>query len=199
MAEGDLPQARKNLEHALQIRTEIGEISNVAATRLQLAALSIEEGNSADAERVALEVREEFHKEAHPDDEIGADAVLLRALLAENKSAEAEQEFANAKLLLAKSQNVPNHLSISIAGAEIQADSGKTGEALLNLSAAARDAAKSGLVSDQLEARLAHAGIERRSGKAVARQSELAGIKKDAAEKGFGLIAQKATELMNKK
>jgi eukaryotic-like serine/threonine-protein kinase len=199
IAEGDLPQARKNLEQALQIRTEIGEISNVAATRLQLAALSIEEGNAADAERVAREVREEFHKEAHPDDEIGADAVLLRALHAENKSAEAEQEFANAKLLLAKSQNVPNRLSISIAGAKIKADSGNIGEALLSLSAAARDAAKSGLVSDQLEARLAHAGIELASGKPVARRAELAGIKKDAAEKGFGLIARKATELMNKK
>jgi eukaryotic-like serine/threonine-protein kinase len=199
MAEGDLPQARKNLEQALQIRTELGETSNVAATRLQLAALSIEEGKAAEAERVAREVREEFRKEAHPDDEIGADAILLRALHAENKSADAEHEFASAKLLLAKSQNVPDRLSIAIAGAEIQADSGKTGEALLSLSAAARDAAKSGLVCDQFEARLAHADISLKSGKIAAGHAELADIKKDATEKGFGLIAQKATVLMNKK
>jgi serine/threonine protein kinase/tetratricopeptide (TPR) repeat protein len=198
MAEGDLPRARKNFEGALQIRNEIEQTSNAAATRLQLAALSIEEGNAAEAEHVAREVREEFRKEIHPDDEIGADAVLLRALHAENKPAEAEQELANAKLLLAKSQNVPDRLSIATAGAEILADSAQPEVALLNLSATARDAAKFGFVSDQLEARLAHADIALKSGKIAAGHAELAGIKKDAAEKGFGLIAQKATVLMNK-
>lgn len=198
MAEGDLPQARKNLEQALQLRTAIEQTSNAAATRLQLAALSIEEGHAAEAERAAREGREEFRKEAHPDDEIGADAILLQALQAENKSAEAAQEFANAKLLLAKSQNVPNRLSIEIVGAQIQADSGKSDEALLNLVKVARDAARFALVPDQLEARLARADIELKSGKVVTAHAELASLKKDAAERGFGLIAQKATTLMTK-
>jgi hypothetical protein len=87
---------------------------------------------------------------------------------------------------------------MAIAGAEIQADSAKPDTALLNLSAAARDAAKFGLVSDQFEARLAHADILLKSGKIAAGHAELADIKKDAAEKGFGLIALKATVLMNK-
>jgi serine/threonine protein kinase/tetratricopeptide (TPR) repeat protein len=198
MAKGDLPQAHKNLEQALQIRAEIGETSNAAATRLQLAALAIEEGNAAEAERAAREVQEEFRKETHRDDEIRADAVLLRALHVEGKFPEAAQELANAKLLLAKSQDIPGRLSMAIAGAEIQADSAKPDTALLNLSAAARDAAKFGLVSDQFEARLAHADILLKSGKIAAGHAELADIKKDAAEKGFGLIAQKATVLMNK-
>jgi serine/threonine protein kinase/tetratricopeptide (TPR) repeat protein len=199
MAEGDLPQARKQLEEALKIRTEIEQKSNAAGTRLQLAALSIKEGNAADAEHAAREVRDEYRKEAHPDDEIGADAVLLQALRAGKKSSEAEKEAGNANLLMAKSQNVLNRLSIAIVDAQIQADSGRREEALLNLSTATRDAARFGFVPDQLEARLAHADIELRSGKIVAGRAELVALRKDAARKGFDLIAHEATALMNRK
>lgn len=199
MAQGDLPQARKQLEEALKIRTEIEQKSNAAGTRLQLAALSIKEGNAADAEYAAREVRDEYRKEAHPDDEIGADAVLLQALRAENKSSEAEKEAGNANLLMAKSQNVLNRLSIAIVDAQIQADSGKREEALLKLATATRDAARFGFVPDQLEARLAHADIELRSGKIVAGRAELVTLRKDAARKGFDLIAHEATALMNRK
>jgi eukaryotic-like serine/threonine-protein kinase len=198
MAEGDLLQARQNFEQAVQIRTAIEEKSNAAESRLELAALSIEEGHAADAEQVAREVRDEYRREGHPDDEIGADAVLLRALLAENKSDEAERELDTAKSLVAKSQNVRNRLAIGIVGAQIQAVSGKHDEALLNLSTAIRDAARRGLLPDQFEARLAHADIELKSGKAVAGRAELAALKKDSTGKGFRLIAEKATALIAK-
>ncbi len=158
MAEGDLAQARKKLEEAPKIRTEIGETRRRRKS-LQLAALSIEEGNAAAAERAAREVRDEYRKEGHPEDEISADVVLLRALYAENKSAEARKEAYNAKLLLAKSQNVHNRLAIRIVDAQVQAASGKQNEALSNLLIATRDAAF-GFVPDQFEARLAHADIE---------------------------------------
>jgi serine/threonine protein kinase/tetratricopeptide (TPR) repeat protein len=199
MAEGDLPQARKNLEGALRIRTEIEQKSNAAGTRLQLAALSIEEGNVADAEHAAREVRDEYRKEGHPDDEIRADAVLLRALHAENKSDEAKQEAGNAKLLLAKSQNVLNRLAIRVVDAELQAASGKPDQALRDLSLATHDAAKCGFLPVQLEARLNHADIQLKSGKIVTGRAEVAALRKDAADKGFDLIAQKASALMSGK
>ncbi len=194
MAEGDLPEARQNLQQALQIRTEIDEKTNAAGSRLQLAALSIEEGNAADAERSAREVRDEYRKEGHPDDEISADAVLLRALYAENKFADAAQELGNAKVLLAKSQNVPNRLALGIVGARIQAGLGKANDAVQSLSITIRDATKSGFVPDQLEARLARAEIEIKSGK-IAGRASLEALRKDATEKGFGLIAQKGMAL----
>jgi serine/threonine protein kinase/tetratricopeptide (TPR) repeat protein len=199
MAEGDLSQARKNLEQALQIRTEIDETSNAVGTRLQLAELSIEEGNAAGAEHTAREVRDEYRKEGHADDEIGAYTVLLLALQAQNKFDESEKEAGEAKPLLAKSQNVPNRLAMRIVDAQIQAASGKLDEALQNLSIAAHDAAKSGFVPDQLEARFAHADIELNFGKTASAHAELAALRTDAAGKGFGLIAQKATALMSKK
>lgn len=199
MAEGNLPQARKNLEQALQIRNQIDETSNAAETRLQLATVSIEEGDAAGAERAAREARDEFRKEAHPDDEIGADAVLLKALQAESKYAEAEKEAVAADPLLVKSQNVLNRLAMRIVHAQIMAASGKQSEALKNLSIATRDAAKCGFVVHQLEARLAHADVELKSGKTVTGQAELAAVRTDAAAKGFGLISQKASTLMTVK
>ncbi len=199
MAEGDLSQARKKLEEALKIRTEIGETSNATGTSLQLAALSIEEGHAADAEYVAREVRDEYRKEGHPDDVIGADLVLLKALHAENKSAEARREAANAELLVAKSQNVPNRLAMRIVNAQIQAGSGEQTKAIQTLSTTAQDAAKYGFLVDQLEARLARAEIELNSGRTSSARTELALLKTNATGKGFGLIAQKATVLLNKK
>jgi serine/threonine protein kinase/tetratricopeptide (TPR) repeat protein len=199
MAEGDLPQARKNLEQALQLRTEIDETSNAVGTRLQLAELSIEEGNAAGAEHTAREVRDEYRKEGHADDELSAYTVLLRALQAQNKFDESEKEAGEAKPLLAKSQNVPNRLAIRIVEDQIRAASGKQEEALQNLSIAAHDAAKYGFVPAQWEARFAHADIELNFGRTASAHAELAALRTDAAGKGFGLIAQKATALMSKK
>ena len=199
MAEGDLPQAQKNLEEALKIRTEIGETTNAAGTRLQMAVLAIEQGNAADAEHSAREVRDEYRKEGHPDGEIGADAVLLRALYAENKSDEAKQEAGNAKILMARSQNVFNRFAIRIVDAQLQSSSGKPDDALRDLSLAAHDAARCGFLPYQLEARLNHADIELKSGRIVTGRAELTALRKDATDKGFGLIAQKATALMSGK
>jgi tetratricopeptide (TPR) repeat protein len=196
MAEGDLPQAHKKLQQALQIRTQIDEKSNAAASRLRLAALSIEQGKAADAERSAREVRDEYRKEGHPDDETTAGAVLLRALYAEHKFDEAACELENAKVVLAKSQNVPNRLALGIVGARIQAALGKRNDALQSLSLTMRDAAKSGFVPDGFDARLARAEIEIKSGKIITARAELATLRKDTTGKGFGLIAQKAAALM---
>ena len=199
MAQGDLSGARKNLEQSMQIRTEIAETSNVVGTRLQLADLSIEEGHAADAEHVAREVRDEYRKEGHRDDEIGADIVLLKALHAENKSDEAAKEAGDAQLLVAKSQNVPNRLGMKIISAQIHTASGEHVSAMQSLSTIAHDAAKYGFVGYQLEARLAHAEIELNSGTAVSARAELATLKTDATGRGFDLVAQKATALLSRK
>ena len=199
MAEGDLPGARKKFEEALQIRTEIEQKSNAAATRLQLAALSIEEGRAADAEPVARAVRDEYRREGHPDDELGADAVLLRALYTENKLGEAEKEAGDTKSLLARSQSIPYRLAITTIVAQIRAASGKPAEALQDLSIATHDAAKSGFAFQQLESRLAHADVELKSGKSLTAHAELTALKKDAAATGFGLVVKKANVLTDER
>jgi serine/threonine protein kinase/Tfp pilus assembly protein PilF len=192
VAEGDLVGARGSLEEGLKIRLEIEEQSNAAASRLQLAGLSIEAGNPADAERVARQVRDEYRKERHPDDEIAADVVLLRALLAQQKLNEADQELGNIESISAKSQNVPARLARETIAARIQAATGRMDDALRQLTIATREAFKSGFVPDQLEVRLARAEIELQSGKIAAGRAELSVLRRDAEGKGFGLISKKA-------
>jgi eukaryotic-like serine/threonine-protein kinase len=199
MAEGDLHQSHKNLEQSLQIRNEIEEKSNAAASRLQLASLSIEEGNVSDAEHAAREVRDEYRKEGHPDDEVSADVVLLQALFAEKKTVETQKELGNTKLLSSKSQNVPNRLALGIVDSRIQAAAGKPDDALQGLAITMREAMKTGFMPAQFEVRLAQADIELNSGKPGSGRAELARLRKDALGKGFDLIAQKTTALMTKK
>jgi serine/threonine protein kinase/tetratricopeptide (TPR) repeat protein len=192
VAEDDLAGARKSFEEALKIRVEIEEQSNAAASRLQLAGLSIEDGKPADAERVAREVRDEYRKEGHPDDELTADVVLLRALLAQQKLDEADHELGNTESLSAKSQNVPVRLARETIAARIRAATGKLDDALRQLTTTMRDAIKSGFVPDQLEVRLTRAEIDLQSGKIAASHTELSVLRSAAEGKGFGLISKKA-------
>jgi eukaryotic-like serine/threonine-protein kinase len=191
-AAGDLAGARKSFEEALKIRVEIEETSNAAGSRLQLAALSIEDGNPADAETAARQVRDEYRKEGHPDDELAADVVLLQALFAQQKSKEAVQELQSIEPLAAKSQNVPTRLALEIVKARLQAAAGKSDDALRQLSTTMRDATTSGLVPDQFEVRLARAQIEFQSRYTAAARAALSTLRQDAQEKGFELISRKA-------
>lgn len=191
MAQGDLAGARKSFEEALKIRVDIEETSNAAGSRLQLAALSIEDGNPSAAESAARQVRDEYRKEGHPDDELAADVVLLQALLAQQKWKEAAQELQNIEPIAAKSQNVPTRLALEIVKARLQAATGKPDDALRQLSTTLRDATSSGFVPDQFEVRLARAQIEFQSGSTAARAA-LSTLRKDSQEKGFELISRKA-------
>ena len=191
-AAGDLAGARKSFEEALKIRVEIEETSNAAGSRLQLAALSIEDGNPADAETAARQVRDEYRKEGHPDDELAADVVLLQALFAQQKWKEAAQELGNMESVSAKSQNVPTRLALQIVKARIRAATGQPDDALRQLATTMRDATTSGLVPDQLEVRLARAQIEFQSRYTAAARAALSTLRQDAQEKGFELISRKA-------
>jgi len=195
VAQGDLAGARKSFDAALKIRVDIEEQSNVAGSRLQLAALSIEDGNPADAESVARQVRDEYRKEGHPDDELAADVVLLQALFAQQKWKEADQELQNIEPIAAKSQNVPTRLALQIVKTRIQAATGEPDDALRQLATAMRDATNSGLVPSQLEVRLARATIEFQSGKTAPGRATLSALRKEAEGKGFGLISKKAAEV----
>ena len=200
VAQGDLAGARKSFDEALKIRVDIEEQSNAAGSRLQLAALSIEDGKPADAESVARQVRDEYRKEGHPDDELAADVVLLQALLAQQKWKVAAQELQSIERIAAKSQNIPTRLALQIVKARIQAATGKPDDALRQLAATMRDASNSGFVPAQLEVRLARATIEFQSGNTAAGRADLSALRKDAEEKkGFELISRKALAIVTAK
>ena len=85
-----------------------------------MARLSIEQGHAADAETVIRKGKEQFHQDQQADDELAASIVLIDALLAESKLAEAESEAGQAKSLADKSANLLLHLQFEVVFDRLQ-------------------------------------------------------------------------------
>ena len=63
-----------------------------AETNLQLAVMAIEEARSSSAESISRDTKAEFQRLHQLEDEIAADAVLARALLAMGRPSDAQKE-----------------------------------------------------------------------------------------------------------
>ena len=191
----DFKQAHKDYEEALALRGELGEKDTIAATRVAIAELAVEEGHPDAAAGPALEARDAFQKAHKSDDQITATVALVGALLARGKKDEALNEARKTAPIVARSQNLSVQLAFAAARARAEGDSQHTAEAKTLLKEALVRAAKSGYVGDQLESRLVLEEIELKSGKSAASRARLDQLQKEAKEKGFDLIARKAAAL----
>jgi ATP/maltotriose-dependent transcriptional regulator MalT len=173
------------------MRTEVNEKQGAAEAQVSLARLTIAEGNPADAEAVLRKCREQFHAETEMEDEMTASTVLIEALTAQGKNAEAAAEVAAVSALVGKNQNRIARIEFAIASVRAYAEpraGQKDRDALERLSAEIRSG---GLVRLELEARLALGEWDERAGRAAA-QTELAAVEKAATAKGFTRIAHQA-------
>jgi hypothetical protein len=196
---GDIASARKMYEEALATRNALGYKGMAAETHLQLAVLDIEEGNLASAEAASRETRAEFQGLHQIEDEIAADAVLARVLLAMGRPSDAQKEIDAGKELLTKSPDLETRFQIKIAASWAEAALGKNASAETELKSVLADASKHKYVGYQLEARLVLGEIEAGSGKIAAGHILLTALEKDAAAKGFLLIAHKAARAHDQK
>jgi tetratricopeptide (TPR) repeat protein len=193
--EGKLDQARNKYKEALALRKEMGAAIDVAETQVSIAELSIEAEHSRDAEAAVRQARELFRKQKLIEDEIWANAVLARALLAQGKFADAGKELDAAMVREAKIQNQEARLKLALATASVRAASGRPADqaAASNiLEAMLAQAKKHGFVGYQLEVLLALGEIEVKSSQIAAGRARLTALEKDARAKGFLLIARKA-------
>jgi hypothetical protein len=186
-------------EEALATRNELGYKGMAAETRLQLAVMSIEEGNSASAESISRDTKAEFQRLHQLEDEIAADGVLARALLAMGRPSDAQKEINAGKDLLTKSRDLETHFQLGIVASRVEAALGKNASAGNELESVLAGASKHKYLGYQLEARLALGEIETESGKIAAGHARLAALQKDAAAKGFLLIARKAAHTQDEK
>jgi eukaryotic-like serine/threonine-protein kinase len=189
---GDLAGARKSYEDALALRNQVSAASSAAEARVSLAAVLIEQGDPSAAEELCRRARQEFQKEGQHDEEIFADATLIRALLAQNKFSEAQTESDSSKGLWTKSQDFWNRSNLAIASARTELVMGKTVEAQRNLEGILAKATEKHCLPYQFEARLALGELKMNAGETAAGRALLASLEKDAAAKGFLLIANKA-------
>jgi ATP/maltotriose-dependent transcriptional regulator MalT len=191
MAQGDLEAARAKHAEALGLRSKMGEKGLVAESRVAVAEVCLEEGNSGTAESAARQATDEFHAENEVDEEAYANALIARILAEERKYPQAEQTSKLAAEQSSKSEDRAVRLATTIMVAEVHAATGASAEARQELQSALAEAVRYRYVGYQLEARLALGRNEMNSGELEAR-SHLETLEKEARSMGFGLIARKA-------
>ncbi len=196
MAKGDLAEARKNYEEELKLFTTIGDQPNIAASKLSLAKLAVEQANSAEAEDLARQAIQEFQAEKLVDSEGDARNTLARALIAQGKLPDAEGELESAAKIGV--QDFATKISLAITGARLKARTGKSDEARQELDSQLAAAKDKNLVGLQFEVRLALAEIEAPPDSKSPPQSKgatLVALETEARNSGYVLVATKAAHL----
>jgi len=191
---GDLVSARKAHGDALSLRTQAGEKQMAAASRVSLAKVAIEEGHASDAEASLRACRQQFHEEQQADDELTASTVLIDALLAEGKQAEAEKEMAASQDLGDHTQNRLLHLQFELASGRVLLASNHPESSQSLLRQMARDAQRHEFAGLGFAGQLALAELALKTRHTAEAQTQLRALQKAAGSRGFGLIARKASQ-----
>jgi eukaryotic-like serine/threonine-protein kinase len=189
---GDLAAARRAYEESLTLRKQTGEKQTVAETELALARVSLEEGYAADTESVIRKCKEQFQQDHEADDELSASTVLIDALVAEGKYADAAREVDADKPMAAKSVNKLLLLRLDLASARLELVTDHRESSRTGLTSTLQSAQASGVLGTEFEARLALAELKEKSRQRGAAQADLLALEEAARSKGFGLIAGKA-------
>jgi tetratricopeptide (TPR) repeat protein/TolB-like protein len=193
-AQDELASARARHQRALELRTEIGARRLIAASRLALAGLSLEEGRAAEAEEALRGLLEAAPRQLAPMEEALAQSVLARTLLAQGRAQAALEAAVRAEALARGSEYLAERIEVEITVARIRASAG--GESLAasrnRIEAARAEAARTGLEGVELEARLARCHLEAEATGLEAAASCFAAVEQEAAAKGFARIASQA-------
>jgi eukaryotic-like serine/threonine-protein kinase len=201
-AQGDLAAAEEQQQASLTIRNQLGEKHNMAANRLSLAVLALEERKPADARTLASEAAVEFEKDKSPDDEAAAEEVVARSFLAQGKLSEGQAAIDRTGGVARRTSNLPLTFDISATSARIKIarknppnpSSVVTAEKELESSLAT--AHKCGYLEYEYKLDLALGEIEFESGDAREGRARLEALVIDATKRGFGLIARDAAAIL---
>jgi tetratricopeptide (TPR) repeat protein len=193
LAQGNLAEAARHYKEALTIR-QAAVKNGVADSNLDLAKVAIEEGRFAEGETLARQTIETYRTFKEPDSLAAVHVVLARALLAQAKSAAAQDAINVAVDHSRNTQDQFVRAAVATTSARLHLASGNAGaiaksvEALKKLVA---DATKLGLPELRLDADLALGQLEK-IGNRSAGLARVAAVQKEASDKGFGLIARTA-------
>ena len=190
---GDLGAATSKLKESLALRNEMGQEERAAENQVEFARIAIEEDRASDAELLVQEALSKFRAAGSPSEEAMGLSVLIQALLAQGKVADAERALDRAGELSKRTLTMHAQLRIAISVARLNAALERTTNARKELELVVSEAQKAGFYGRQLEARLALGEIEMTSGATVAGRARLEALEAEARTKGYGLIARKAS------
>jgi ATP/maltotriose-dependent transcriptional regulator MalT len=184
----DFAGARRIFGQALQLRKELGEIFTVAESEMAIAETSIEEGHPAEAEPELRNGRELFRKAGKQDDVVAATTLLIRALLAQGKSAEARLEFESLPAP-AGIQNAGSRLAALLAKARLETAASRIAEARLALQAVLNEAGRRGYREYVFDARIGLLALDPPSAQ---RTRAIGALSSDLELAGFRLLLRRA-------
>jgi len=133
----------------------------------------------------------QFLRESQSDDELATSIVLIQALLAQGKQADAEKELVTAQATAAKSQNSLLRMQFGLASARVALTSDDPAASRRALQRVIQEARGYGFLGIEFEAQFWLAELEKKTGHSAAAQQQLLSLEKEAHAKGFGLIARK--------
>jgi tetratricopeptide (TPR) repeat protein len=193
LAECDLADAEADYKESRRIFEEMGQKGLLAYSLISLAGLELEKESPSEAEALARLGNKEFEAEEQIDGDASGHEMLVRALIAEKKFAEAVSVMKEVKE--SKVQDVTIRLSLKITDARLTAETGNKNEALRKLEVAISDAKSMKLSGYELDARLAKAEIEVRQSGYQRAASDVKDVEDQAKAKGYLLVGRKAAKL----
>ncbi len=190
--EDRLPEARSVALENIALRKELKDESGVAESQLQLAAIRLEQGDAAEAGKLARGAAEQFARQKSLAAGCTANALLGRAQLAQGNLQSAQSATDLAKALCERSQDWGARFESALAGALVKSKIGSSEDASQMLEWVQRESRQKGYVSYELQAELLRGRVEIESGLALKGQSRLRDLEQKAQIKGYTLIARKA-------
>jgi hypothetical protein len=175
----------------------MGSKDLVAYSQMVLANLATEEGRPGDAVVLAKAATDEYEAEKSADFEVQALDDLTSALLADGKSAEANEAVGRARKLLLTVKDPLIHNEMTIVSARAETALGSPAQAIPPLRLVIADTHRHGVVGDEFEARLALGEAELKAGSVKTGRADLERLEKDARGRGYLLIARKAHTAVN--
>ena len=193
--QGDVDGARRKFVDALAVMEQLKDRGSAAETRTAMAELDCNTGRAAEAEPLARAAADELGRLNEPDSQIQAQAVLVRALLQQNKLAEARGIVQETFRRSQQSSEIRARFSGALIHARWNAADGNPAEGEREARQVLEEARKLGFAPFELEASLVLGEIQLKGKTPAAGHARLQELAARAGSQGFGLMARQAAAL----
>ncbi len=194
LARGDIAAARAQHERALVLRREANEPRTVVESEAALAALELEEGRPAEAERRARTLLRRLGTAAPGPLPVVLQLLMARAALARSDIASAERLFQAGRQAAAKTERAAVRISLAMVEAEIHAASGRPDAARAVITALRGQLAAWQMALADLDARLLLLRLDAAAWSSSV-EADARALDTAARARGAGLIVRRAQAL----
>jgi tetratricopeptide (TPR) repeat protein len=191
---GDLPDARKSFQDALDRFASVQKPDDAAQALLDLSEVDLDAGHFASAEEKARRALQAFVEQNDQDSQADALASLLRALVGQGAARFPEAEDRLKTLRSVKFADPEVGFDVALSEGTVLVATGNTKDALGILSTASSDAAALGLQFTALQLELAAVPAIEKSGDHAGARKALAHVRASARRLGFKLISTEAED-----